>query len=296
MTNRGILERSQQRLRSVRPDYPHVYSVTVGVPAESGWTALDTALGDGTVAAWYEAALRRDAVGGRSTVAAVRVIGSIAHAVLGRLTAALVAGGRAHDCSAANLAVHHDEDGHLDRVAVRRPAVLVLADDPAAGDPDAVVHPDQASLLAAAGAGAVAVLAPVIEQVRELSRFGVVPAWNVAADSVLGMSTFVPLYLGTDERAGRRTGEALLDALVAHGARIRTRGTCEPVLRERAEYLLPVRGSCCFHYKTEPEIEQPGDEYCTTCPLLDAGLRHRRFGNLLDEYVLPARAQAAARG
>jgi hypothetical protein len=129
------------------------------------------------------------------------------------------------------------------------------------------------------------VLAPVIDELRALSRFGVVPAWNVVADSVLSTAMFVPLFGGGDERAGRAVGEALLDALVSHGARIRTRGTCTLV----RGLSVPVRGSCCFHYKTVPPAEAAGDDFCTTCPLLDAGIRARRLEAFLDEDVLPSR-------
>ncbi len=220
------------------------------------------------------------------------VVSMLAHAVLGRLTATLVLDRRAHDVSAGNLAVHLDEDGHVDRVAVRRPTVGVLPDDEAAGEPDVVVRPDLTALLDEAATRAVATLAPVIDQVHAASRLGIVPAWNVVADSVLNTATLVPLYLGRDEQAGRAVGEALLDALVAHGARIRTRGTCVTVARDTGVYRLPVRGSCCFYYKIRPDIDQPGDEYCTTCPLLDGPARARRLTLLLDEYVLPRRSAA----
>lgn len=286
----GPLADTAARLATVRPEYPHVWSVAPGVPDEPGWVGLGDVLADGSIAAWYDRALQRETTAGIASVAAVRVIGMLAQAVLGRLTAALVIDSRAHDVTATNLVVRLDEDGYLDRVAVRSPQVAVLPDDPAAAHPDAEIRADVDALLDHAASAAVAVLNPVIAQVRAVSRFGVVPAWSVAADSVLGTATMVPLYLGDDERAGRERGVALLDALVAHGARVRTRGTSLTLRRAGTDFELPVRGSCCFYYKTEPETEAPGDEYCGTCPLLEDELRTRRLGVLLDDYVLPARA------
>ncbi|MGH3822793.1 MAG: (2Fe-2S)-binding protein [Pseudonocardiaceae bacterium] len=289
----GPLELTQRRLRTVRPDYPHLYAVEVGVPAGDGWVGLAGAIADGTITNWYTAALRRESAAGLASVAAVGVVSMLAHAVLGRLTATLVLDRRTHGVSAENLAVHLDEDGYVDQVAACSPTVCVLPDDKAADDPHAVVRPDLTVLLDETATQAVATLTPVIDQVSAASRFGIVPAWNVVADSVLSTAMLVPLYLGGDELAGRAIGVALLDALVAHGARIRTRGTCQTVTREPDMYRLPVRGSCCFFYKTGPDVDQPGDEYCTTCPLLDDTTRTRRFRALLDGYVPPRRCAVA---
>jgi ferric iron reductase protein FhuF len=285
----GPLELTQQRLRTVFPGYPHLYAVTVGVPAEAGWAGLARAIAGGTITSWYAAALRRESAAGLASVAAVSVVSMLAHAVLGRLTAALVLDRRAHDVSAENLAVHLDADGYVDQVASRSPTVHVLPDDTAAGDPQALVHPDLTALLTESAAQALTTVTPIIAQVHATSRFGIVPSWNVVADSVLSTATLVPLYLGGDELAGRAIGMALLDTLVAHGAPIRTRGSSRVLTRGRDTYWLPVRGSCCFFYKTGPDVETPGDEYCTTCPLLDETARTRRFRALLEQYVPPRR-------
>lgn len=280
--------RTRERLRTVLPGFPDVYAVDAGAPAGPGWHRLDAVLADGTVARWCADARRPD--GSAAAVAAVRVVGMLAHAVLGRLTAALALDRRAHDVSAANLAVHLDGDGWVDRVAVRDPTVTVLPGDPAAGAPGTVLAPDLPALLDGAAGRAVATLGPVVEQVRAASRFGVVAGWGVAADAVLSTASFVPLYLGRDERAGRAVGTALLDALVAHGARVRTRGGCTTVARAGFALEVPLRGSCCFAYRSAPAVERPGDEYCSTCPVLDPALRGRRLAELVDGHVLPRRA------
>ncbi len=48
----GPLELPQRRLRTVRPAYPQVYAVEVGVPDGDRWVGLAEAIADGTVTNW----------------------------------------------------------------------------------------------------------------------------------------------------------------------------------------------------------------------------------------------------
>ena len=146
---------------------------------------------------------------------------------------------------------------------------------PAAVAPDALVRvfPDEAALLDAVAAAAVATLAPLLDEVRAATRFGLVPLWNAAGDAVRLTAAMVPRYAGRTPRPGLAT--ALLDALVAHGAPIRGRGTDQP-LAGRAE-RVPVRAACCLAYRTDPPVADPADALCTTCPLLDPPERARRY-------------------
>lgn len=120
-----------ERLCVLRPEHPHAYVVHVGVPAEPGWSPLADIDADET-ARWCVRARIRDNPAGLASVAATAVAGALTHAVLGRVTAALVLERRAWDVHATHLAVHRDADGAIDRVAVRDASVLVLPDDPAA--------------------------------------------------------------------------------------------------------------------------------------------------------------------
>jgi hypothetical protein len=149
------------------------------------------------------------------------------------------------------------------------------APSPAAPSPDALVrvYPDEAALLDAVAAAAVATLAPLLDEVRAATRFGLVPLWNAAGDAVRLTAAMVPRYAGRTPRPGLAT--ALLDALVAHGAPIRGRGTDQP-LPGRAE-RVPVRAACCLAYRTDPPVADPSDALCTTCPLLDPPERARRY-------------------
>ena len=185
--------------------------------------------------------------------------------------------------------MHRAPEGHLDRVAVRPPAWVVAGDpaapspaapspaapSPAAPSPAALVRvfPDEAALHDAVAAAAVATLAPLLDEVRAATRCGLVPLWNAAGDAVRLTAAMAPRYAGRTPRPGLAT--ALLDALVAHGAPIRGRGTDQP-LPGRAE-RVPVRAACCLAYRTDPPVADPADALCTTCPLLDPPERARRY-------------------
>ena len=279
------LAETAARLRALVPAFPDTYDVVLGEVSGPGWVRLDAA----PVARWCAEARERGNPRRLASVAAAAVGGALAHAVLARVTAALAVDGRAWDLGADALTVHRAPEGHLDRVAVRPPAWVVAGDpaapspaapSPAAPSPAAVapdarvrVYPDEAALLDAVAAAAVATLAPLLDEVRAATRFGLVPLWNAAGDAVRLTAAMVPRYAGRTPRPGLAT--ALLDALVAHGAPIRGRGTDQP-LPGRAE-RVPVRAACCLAYRTDPPVADPADALCTTCPLLDPPERARRY-------------------
>jgi hypothetical protein len=140
------------------------------------------------------------------------------------------------------------------------------------------VFPDQAALLDAVATAAVGTLAPLLDEVRAATRFGLVPLWNAAGDAVRLTAAMAPRYAGRPARPGLAT--ALLDALVAHGAPIRGRGDDQPV-PGRPE-RVPVRAACCLAYRTDPPVARPSDALCTTCPLLPGPERARRYAAWLD--------------
>ena len=279
------LAETAARLRALVPAFPDTYDVVLGEVSGPGWVRLDAA----PVARWCAEARETGNPRRLASVAAAAVGGALAHAVLARVTAALAVNGRAWDLGADALTVHRAPEGHLDRVAVRPPAWVVAGDpaapspaapspaapSPAAPSPAALVRvfPDEAALLDAVAAAAVATLAPLLDEVRAATRFGLVPLWNAAGDAVRLTAAMVPRYAGRTPRPGLAT--ALLDALVAHGAPIRGRGTDQP-LPGRAE-RVPVRAACCLAYRTDPPVADPADALCTTCPLLDPPERARRY-------------------
>jgi hypothetical protein len=265
-----------ERLRGLRPEYPDAYAPCIGVPAEPGWTLLADAVPH--VPGWCAQARERDNPARLASVAATTVGGALVHAVLGQVTAALVLDRRAWDVRAGHLAVHADTG----RLAVRDATLVVLPDDPAAGHPDTEVVPDLPALLHRVAADAVATLRPLLDAVRAATRYGLVPLWNSAADAVRGAAHYAPLYAGVDRDAARAVGAALVDALAAHGARLRDRGGQERLEWGTQTYTVPVRAACCLYYKTEPEVERPSDAYCLTCPFLCSPDRRERFGAFVD--------------
>jgi hypothetical protein len=279
----SALAATVQRLRELRPEYPDAYAPQIGVPAEPGWRWLADAAPD--VAGWCAVAREQDNPARLASVAATAVGGTLTHAVLGTVTAALVLDRRAWDVRAAHLAVQPDTG----RIAVRDASLLVLPDDPAAGGPGVEVVPDLVALVDRVAAAAVATLGPLLDAVRAATRYGLVPLWNGAADAVRGAATYVPLYAGADRERASSLGRVLVDALTAHGARIRHRGGCESVPWGTDTYAVPVRAACCLYYKTEPQVEQPSDAYCMTCPFLCSPDRRKRFGAFVDEIMAGAR-------
>jgi hypothetical protein len=272
----SALAATVERLRGLRPQYPDAYAPRIGVPAEPGWQWLAVAEPD--VAGWCAVARERDNPARLASVAATAVGGALTHAVLGMVTAALVLERRAWDVRAGHLAVHPATG----RVAVRDASLLVLPDDPAAGGPDAEVVPDLAALVDRVASAAVATLGPLLDAVRAATRYGLVPLWNGAADAVRGAATYAPLYAGADREEARVLGGALVDALAAHGARIRDRGGCESVQWGADTYDVPVRAACCLYYKTQPQMARASDAYCMTCPFLSSPDRRQRFGAFVD--------------
>jgi hypothetical protein len=147
------------------------------------------------------------------------------------------------------------------------------------------VFPDESALLDAVAAAAVATLAPLLRDVRDATRFGLVPLWNAAGDAVRLTAEMAPRYAGRPPRPG--LAPAFLDALVAHGAPLRGRGEDQP-LPGRPE-RVPVRAACCLAYRTDPPVARPSDALCTTCPLLPIPERARRYAAWLDGLRAPVR-------
>jgi hypothetical protein len=289
MAEGGALADTVDRLRTLRPEYPETYAVRAGLPAEPGWVTL-AAVTPADVAGWCAIAREQANPARLASVAGSAVAGELTHAVVGRVMAAVLLEHRAWDVHAGNLALRRDEDGSV-HVAVCDGSLLVPAGDPAAGEPGVTVLADLAAVVDRVAAAAVATLAPLYAAVRAATRYGLVPMWNGASDAVQSAATYVPLYAGTDRPAARRLGLAVVDALVRHGAGVRSRGGCEPVVRGGETYDVPVRAACCLYYKTEPEVERASDAYCMTCPFLGADERTRRFG----DYAELISSAAAAR-
>jgi hypothetical protein len=287
------LAETAARLRTLTPGFPDTYAVEPGVPDEPGWCRLDAV----PIAQWCKDALVRGNPHRLASVAAMSVGGAVTHAVLARVTAALALDTRAWDVAADTLVVHRAPAGHIDRVSLRNPVAWVVAGEagaggagageagtggPGAGEAGAArLFPDEAALIDAVASAGVATLAPLLREVRAATRFGLVPLWNAAADTVRLTADQVPRYAGRRAATpGPALAAALLDALVAHGAPIRSRGVEQP-LPGRSD-RMPVRAACCLAFRTDPPVARPTDALCTTCLLLPAADRARRYAAFLE--------------
>ncbi|MDT7577112.1 MAG: hypothetical protein QOH17_3445 [Pseudonocardiales bacterium] len=260
------------RLRALMPGFPDTYAVETEVPDGAGWWRLEAV----PVAQWCRDAQATGNPHRLASVAAMAVGGAVTHAVLARVTAALALDTVAWDVAADALVVHRAPWGHIDRVALRNPVAWVVGGDVGAGR----VLPDEAALLDAVAATAVATLAPLLHEVRAATHFGLVPLWNGAADTVRLTADQVFRYAGRPPASGSVLAAAFLDALLARGAPIRSRGV-EQQLAGRPD-RMPVRAACCLAYRTDPPVPRPSDALCTTCPLLPAPERARRYIAFVD--------------
>ena len=284
------------RLRALMPGFPDTYDIATVPPDGPCWVRLDAV----PVADWCADARERNNPHRLASLAAMSVGGALVHAVLARVTAGSPST-PARGTSRRTRAVHRAAAGHIDRVAALRLVAWVVAGDEAAafatggsaaGSPARDVpgrgrvgggrgrrrtvgarrggaRAESSRRGGAAGCGrrrGRRDARPLLRDVRAATRFGLVPLWNAAADTVRLTAEFVPRYAG---KAPRPTlAPALIDALVAHGAPVRGRGSDEP-LPGRAE-RVPVRAACCLAFRTDPPVARPSDALCTTCPLLPA--------------------------
>jgi hypothetical protein len=249
------VDRLGRRLRALVPDHPQRYAVTdlSGRSAvEHGWIRAAHALPSMVAGAG-------DHLRVSPAVAGARMAGTLGYAAAGRLAVAIAVTGQAYDVGPQSLMVRLDDSGLVERIGVRNPVLVTAAADASVGPgPDPVTRlADLDAVIVWAADRAWATLAPLIEELHEVTRYGRVPMWNLVADSVLGPATIAPWLAGRDQRAGRAAGSAFLDALVARGAPIHRRGTLR---RSTLDGLTPVRGSCCLHFRQT-------QEKCASCPL-----------------------------
>jgi hypothetical protein len=268
------VQRLGRRLQALTPDHPQRYAVTqLSAESDPGPEWLRIA---GVVPAMLSRAGAHLSLS--PAVAGARMAGTLGYAVAGRLAVALAVTGQAFDVGPDSLMVQLDGDGLIERIGVRSPVLMVSAADPSIGPgPYPITRlADFAAVIAWSAARAWTTLGPLVDELHETVRYGRVPMWNLVGDAVLGPTTIVPRLAGGDQRAGRATGSAFLDALVEQGAPIRRRGTLRPpptaeiptsrmVATEllTTEVLTPVRGSCCLHFRQTQEM-------CASCPLAES--------------------------
>ena len=270
----GVAAALAEQLRGLWPAFPHLYGIDqrpIRSVAGPDWVDVHDA-----VPAMLDRAARQ--LSTSPGVLAARTTTSLAYAVIGRPGISLTLTRRVPDLDSMMLRL--SADGLVEQAAVTGATVALLTDDPLAARPDAAAFASLGALIDWTADRAIAILRPLLDDLHRRTRFGLVPMWNLAADSVLGPSTVVPLLVGRDQAGGRAVANALLDALVARGAPIRRRGTTQLVALGRRTVAAPVRGSCCLLYR-EATNQPTSRSVCASCPLLDPADRAARFAETM---------------
>jgi FhuF 2Fe-2S C-terminal domain len=139
--------------------------------------------------------------------------------------------------------------------------LLVLPDDPFAGQPGIDQAPDRDRLRAALVEWAHDAFAPVVATVSRLSRRGRRALWQVVADR-LGNGFLMAGRASGDSAKARAELEA---TLAATGMRpLRLRPDWLEVEHAETTEVFRRRAVCCLYYKSRTR----GEQYCATCPLL----------------------------
>ena len=254
-----------------------------------GWVRLDRRLADPpALDAWVESELRATAGGHRDLAGALivyRLAGHLAELVVG----CLLDQRRALPLTPATVALRFGDAVRLDEMAVTNRSVSVLADDPEAGAPGAVVVSSDEALRAVAADGVVATFGPVAEAVRARAPFGLRGMWGTVADHVAEVAVRRARDQRLDVDAAMTGAEHLLDALATRVPTPWTRPRRQVVDTARGPQTVVTKGTCCLIYKAGAD---PGDRgaaarhiapaACTSCPLRSEADRARRFAAYLE--------------
>jgi hypothetical protein len=245
-----------------------------GVPDGPGWFSLRQISDDGHIARWLDVVEER--VGRRD--AATSFFGAwLAAPLVLATTATVLVEGLSPRASADDVYVHTDPGGWFDGVALSSVGGLVAVPD------DASLHEHWAREL-------VATVAPLLDEVSRLGRFGRRGLWGVGVvDRVMFMATTLARHDPANADRVLATTAAMLSALAAHAPVPLPAARVYPVSWRDEVVPFDVKSSCCLFYKTVPACDRNDASYCTGCPLLKDEVRQDRWAQWLDETHATAR-------
>lgn len=276
----GPLAATVARLRQV----DEYLAAEVGPPDGGGWYALDTVVSGGHLNVWLENLVREK--DGQRDVAGACLGSWLTGALAGVPVSALILERRVPRLG-SGLWLHRHDEGWFDGVAFASAHVEVLADDPEADHPDAVIVVDQATLAERYANALVEMLTPLLEAVRRRTPYGLRGLWGALADDLTGTALRAARLSGTDGWAAWALSQAVLDHVAARQTHLRRRPTPFPVSWTEGEALFQVKGTCCLYYKThDGPLDPDGDSYCTTCPFRYDDNRLSRLRRLLEHPEL----------
>lgn len=191
---------------------------------------------------------------------------------------------RVLDLRPENVRIHWDQGYQYgDRLAVVNGHFMALADDPAAGHPDATLLPNQEALRSAFLQQLEGHFACVLSWLGQHLQVNPRAVWPSLADRC---ASFV-FWLLSEVAAAPRTPEAIAAELRAltqreGGALVNRRIDLITVEdASGAHHCFYRRATCCYAYR------RPGRPYCTTCPHLKQEVQ-------LDNVWAAVRAKSAA--
>jgi ferric iron reductase protein FhuF len=178
---------------------------------------------------------------------------------------------RLPDLAPANVALHIDDQGQGDRIALRSGRFWTTTADAAADHSDALIDPAADIDLTRVRRELERHFEPVIDVIRANAPFGKRAMWLSLADNV----AWCLLEFGRRlDRPGDR-GAEIDELLQAPGSRLRGGTRLISIEARGSTHEFVGRGSCCLSYKL------PETEPCATCPLL----KPRQQSERLRRYV-----------
>lgn len=258
----GALAATLARLSAADPECTYA----VGVPDGDGWEVLGDVLADPARLDRWLATVQSELAEAHADVAAAYLASFVGFVVAGSVAGAVHRERRGWPIDLDATFVHRTAEGWFDGLALARPAVWVLPDDPAAADRDAEVLADVEALHEAVAREVVAALTPLFEAVRRRASYGVRGMWGLLADEVAGGAVWQANRRGADTREAWAEANLFLDA-IARRAPLKVRPRFIAVNWSRGVTYVTSRGTCCLFYKTQLDPDPCGEGYCGTCPL-----------------------------
>jgi hypothetical protein len=235
------------------------------------------------VGSWIDALLAGEA-NGRRDVAGSYLSGWFGGMLASTAACSLILQGRTWPLYAAGVALHRHPDGWFDRLALRSPAVLVLAGDPADGHPDARVFDDVDQLRSRLAEEIMRLVEPLFVSIRAATRYPLRSMWGSLADGIVGQALWTVRSSGDSGRVAWSEATDLLDQLAGRVPLLKTRPTPVPVDWSNGSAYLWVKGTCCLYFKAyEGKPDPCGEGYCNSCPFRQDASRLRRWAAWLEE-------------
>jgi hypothetical protein len=253
--------------------------------AGEGWVGYQDRLADEAgLDEWYRSELDATARGHADVAGALivyRLAGALAELVVGTL----VDQRRSVALAPAGLSLRFGDAARLDEVSVSAATVALLADDPGATEPGAVVVGSVDALVAGALDGLVAVFGPLCEAVRARAPFGRSGMWGTLADHLAEVAVRRARERRRDVEAAWSAAETLVAGLAAREPRLRARPRRQVVAGRAGPSTFVAKGTCCLIYKAAGPVPGRGASprqliaaaACASCPLRDPDDRAARF-------------------